>query len=599
MSAVRIEDYALIGDGRSAALVARDGSIDWLCWPDFDSPPCFAALVGTPANGRLRIAPYEPPASVTRRYLPGTAILETTFDTSTGCVRVLDWMSWAARDPCLIRSVRGERGTVTLDVDLGVRFDYGRALPWCQRVGRRWRMMTGGDAMWVDSDVRLDVRADRLVGTQRIAAGERAQLCISYARSYDGPPAVPDAYASLGDTHAFWRDWSACNAAQGPYRDAIERALITVKLLSSVRAGGIVAAPTSSLPERLGGARNWDYRFCWLRDASFTLRAFARCGYRAEAARWRDWLVRAIADHPAQLRVLYGADGSRRTDEWQAAHLAGYEGAQPVRFGNAAAGQLQLDVYGEVLGALYHARRHGLPPDDDAWLLERRLLEHLATIWREPDEGIWEVRSGRHRFTSSKVMVWAAIESASNSACAFGHRAPLDAWRRWADEVRADVLAHGYHARLGRFVDRYDGDGLDASLLLIPLTGMLDASDPRVAATVAAIERELLVDGLPLRYRSSHFADGCEGDEGAFVAAGFWLAQVYGMQRRDADARALFERLLALRNDVGLLAEEYDVDARRMCGNFSFTLAHVGLVNAALALQRDEGDDGSGSGDRR
>ncbi|AOK06109.1 glycoside hydrolase [Burkholderia latens] len=588
---MRIEDHALIGDGRSAALVALDGSIDWLCWPDFDSPPCFAALVGTPDNGCFRIAPHEPAARATRRYLPGTAVLETRFETASGCIVVTDWMSWNAPDPCLIRSVSGERGTVDIDVDLGVRFDYGSALPWCRRLGRRWRMMTGGDAMWLDTDAKLDVRSDRLVGTHQVAAGARVDFCISYARSFDQPPAVPDPHASLRDTHAFWRVWSDCNAARGPYRDAIERALITVRLLSSVRTGGIVAAPTSSLPERFGGERNWDYRFCWLRDASFTLRALVRCGYRDEAAKWRDWLVRAIADHPSQLQVLYAADGGRRAAEWRAEHLAGYEGARPVRFGNAAANQLQLDVYGEVLGALYQARRHGLPPDDDAWMLERRLLEHLATIWREPDEGIWEVRSGRHRFTSSKVMVWTAVESAYRSAQTFGHHAPLDVWRRWADAVRADVLARGYHAKLGRFVDRYDGDGLDVSLLLIPLTGMLDASDPRVVATVAAIERELMEDGLPFRYRPQHFADGCEGDEGAFVAAGFWLTQVYRMQGRDDDAHAQFERLLRLRNDVGLLAEEYDLHARRMCGNFPFTLAHVGLVNAALALQGDGRDD--------
>lgn len=591
VSAMRIEDYAIVGDGRSAALVARDGSIDWLCWPDFDSPPCFAALVGTPENGRFRLAPREASTHARRRYLPGTAILETTFDTPSGCVVVIDWMSWAAPDPCLIRSVRGERGTVALDIDLGVRFDYGRALPWCRRFGRRWRMMTGGDAMWLDTDARLDVRGDRLVGTTRIAAGEQVDFCISYARSYDRPPAVPDAYASLRDTHAFWRAWSASGAPDGPYRDATERALITVKLLSSVHTGGIVAAPTSSLPECLGGSRNWDYRFCWLRDASFTLRALVRCGYRDEAARWRDWLVRAIADHPSQLQVLYAADGGRRADEWEAAHLAGYEGARPVRFGNAAAEQQQLDVYGEVLAALYQARRHGLPPDDDAWTLERRLIEHLATIWREPDEGIWEVRSGRHPFTSSKVMVWAAVESAYRSARAFGHHAPFDVWRRWADTVRAEVLQHGYHAQLGRFTDRFDGDGLDISLLLIPLTGMLDARDPHVVATVAAIERELIEDGLPFRYRPPRFADGCEGEEGAFLAAGFWLAQVYRMQGRDDDAHALFERLLDLRNDVGLLSEEYDVKARRMCGNFPFTLAQVGLVNTALAL-RGDGRDG-------
>ncbi|ESS36805.1 trehalase [Burkholderia cenocepacia] len=591
MSAMRIEDYALVGDGRSAALVARDGSIDWLCWPDFDSPPCFAALVGTPDNGRFRIAPREHDARTTRRYLPRTAILETTFETSSGCISITDWMSWNVRDPCLIRSVRGERGTVDVDIDLGVRFDYGSALPWCRRLGRRWRMMTGGDAMWLDTDARLDVQSDRLVGTRRIAAGERVEFCISYARSFDPAPAVPDPYASLHDTQAFWRGWSDCNAAKGPHRDAIERALITVKLLSSVRTGGIVAAPTSSLPERFGGKRNWDYRFCWLRDASFTLRALVRCGYRDEAARWRDWLVRAIADHPSQLQVLYAADGGRRAAEWEAVHLAGYEGAKPVRFGNAAADQLQLDVYGEVLGALYQARRHGLPPDDDAWTLERRLLEHLATIWREPDEGIWEVRSGRHPFTSSKVMVWVAVESAYRSARAFGHHAPLDVWRRWADAVRAEVLGHGYHAQWSRFVDRFDGDGIDVSLLLIPLTGMLDASDPRVVATVAAIERELMNDGLPFRYRPPRFVDGCEGDEGAFLPAGFWLVQVYRMQGRDDDAHALFERLLGLRNEVGLLSEEYDVTARRLCGNFPFTLAQVGLVNAALALQGDGRDD--------
>lgn len=491
--------------------------------------------------------------------------------------------------------MRGERGAVTLDVDLAVRFDCGRALPWCTRLGRRWRLLTGGHAVWVDSMADLSCRRDRLVGTQRVAAGDRIDFCISHARSYEPPPPVPDPYAALHATHAFWRGWSARNTARGPYRGPIERALVTVKLLSSVRTGGIVAAPTSSLPEEFGGARNWDYRYCWLRDASFTLRALVRCGYRDEAARWRDWLVRAIADHPSQLQVLYAADGGRRADEWIAGHLAGYEGARPVRFGNAAAQQQQLDVYGEVLGALYQARLHGLPPDEDAWTLELRLLEHLGTIWREPDEGIWEVRSGRSQFTSSKVMVWAAVESACRSARAFGQRAPLDAWRRWADEIRADVLAHGYDAQLGRFVERYGGEGLDASLLLIPLTGFLDASDPRVAATVAALEAELLDDGLLRRYRPARFVDGCPGGEGAFVAASFWLAKVRWMQGRRRDARVLFERLLALRNDVGLLAEEYDTRAARMCGNFPFMLAQVALVNVALALS-GEGRDDFGAG---
>ncbi|KUZ81472.1 glycoside hydrolase [Burkholderia ubonensis] len=593
---MRIEDYALIGDGRSAALVGCDGSVDWLCWPDFDSDPCFAALVGTPDNGRFRLTPRERVARMTRRYLPGTAILETTFDTASGRIVLCDWMCWAASAPCMVRSVRGERGALTLDVDLAVRFDCGRALPWCTRLGRRWRMLTGGHAVWVDSMADLSCRHDRLVGTQRVAAGDRIDFCLSYARSYEPPPPVPDPYAALHATHAFWRGWSARNTARGPYRDPIERALVTVKLLSSVRTGGIVAAPTSSLPEDFGGARNWDYRYCWLRDASFTLRALVRCGYRDEAARWRDWLVRAIADHPSQLQVLYAADGGRRADEWIAGHLAGYEGARPVRFGNAAAQQQQLDVYGEVLSALYQARLHGLPPDEDAWTLELRLLEHLSTIWREPDEGFWEVRSGRSQFTSSKVMVWAAVESACRSAHAFGQRAPLDAWRRWADEIRADVLAHGYDAQLGRFVERYGGEGLDASLLLIPLTGFLDASDPRVAATVAALEAELLDDGLLRRYRPARFVDGCPGDEGAFVAASFWLAKVRWMQGRRRDARVLFERLVALRNDVGLLAEEYDTRAARMCGNFPFMLAQVALVNVALALSgagRDDVDVGA------
>lgn len=588
---MRIEDYALIGDGRSAALVGRDGSIDWLCWPDFDSAPCFAALLGTADNGRFRLAPRERIVSVTRRYLPGTAILETTFDTVSGRIVLCDWMTWAAPEPCVVRSVRGERGTVMLEIDFAVRFDYGRALPWCRRLDGRWHMLTGGRAIWLDTVAGLSPEHDRLVGASRIAAGERIDFCVSAERSYDPPPPVPDPNASLRATQAFWRDWSARNTASGPYRDAIERALVTVKLLSSLRTGGIVAAPTSSLPEQLGGNRNWDYRFCWLRDASFTLRALVRCGYRDEAARWRDWLVRAIADHPAQLQVLYTVDGDRRADEWMAHHLAGYEGARPVRFGNAATDQLQLDVYGEVLGALYQARRHGLPPDSETWALEVRLLAHLRTIWREPDEGMWEVRSGPSPFTSSKVMVWAAIESAYRSARVFGHRAPLGAWRRWADAVHADVLAHGYDATLGRFVDRYGGDGLDASLLLLPLTGFLDAADPRVAATIAALEAELLDDGLLLRYRPARFVDGCPGDEGTFVTAGFALAMVRRMQGRTREARALFERLLALRNDVGLLAEEYDVRAARMCGNFPFMLAHVALVNVALALSERRRDD--------
>ncbi|SAL77530.1 glycoside hydrolase family 15 protein [Caballeronia telluris] len=585
--AARIEDYALLGDGRSAALVDRHGSIDWLCWPSFDSDTCFAALLGDPGNGRWRLAPREAILSAKRCYYGQGLVLETTLTTGSGIVILTDWMVWGATPPILARRVRCEGAPVLIECELIVRFDYGRAVPWSKKSGTRVQLMAGPQTLWLDSSAELSCVGNDVRMSFTLAPGEERTFSLTCVPSTSPAPAVPDMDAALDGTATFWAGWSARSMATGPYANAIQRSLVTLKALSSLDSGGVIAAPTSSLPETIGGQRNWDYRFCWLRDASFTLKALLAGGYHDEAARWRDWLVRAVGGDPAQVQIMYALNGARRVDEWECPWLPGYERSTPVRFGNAAVGQLQLDVYGEVLNALYICRRAGLPPDDDAWLLEQGLVGHLGKVWREPDDGIWEVRSGRKPFTLSKIMAWVAVDRAVRSAQEFNKQGPIEDWQRLAKRIRHDVLEHGFNRKLNSFTQSYGGDTLDASLLLIPLTGFLRADDPRVNGTVDAIERGLVEDGLVLRYRIEATNDDSATEEGAFLACSFWLAHVQRLQGRGSAARTLFERLLELRNDVGLLPEEYDFRKRRLCGNFPQAFSHVALVNAGMAMSSE------------
>ncbi|WP_200822126.1 glycoside hydrolase family 15 protein, partial [Caballeronia arvi] len=563
---MRIEDYALIGDGRSAALVSRHGSIDWLCWPAFDADTCFAALLGDDRHGVWRLTPCEQIQHASRRYIEEGLILETTLVTARGKLILTDWMDWTAVVPVLARQARCEGGTVEVECALSVRFDYGRAVPWLRRMGERTHFVAGAHTLWFDgaseaSDEGNDVRFRFMM-----QPGERRAFSLACCGSCEPAPAVPDLGPALEHTLAFWKSWTLQCKAGGLYREAIQRSLVVLKALSDRDTGAIVAAPTSSLPEAFGGERNWDYRFCWLRDASFTLLALVNGGYRDEAANWRDWVVRAIGGDPAQLQIMYALDGSRHVDEWECDWLPGYERATPVRFGNGAVSQRQLDIYGEVLNALYQCRRAGLAPDEDAWRLERGLIEHLGHVWEKPDKGIWEIRDQPRQLTLSKVMVWVAIDRALRSAREHGHDAPEKAWQRFASQVRDEVMKRGFNAKLGSFTQTYDGEELDASLLLIPLTGFLPANDPHVMGTVRAIERQLLENGLLKRYRTAN--DGIDDEEGAFLACSFWLAHVRHLQGRESEARELFEHLLTLCNDVGLLSEEYDTKAKRQCGNF-------------------------------
>ncbi len=583
-----IEDYALIGDCRSAALVSRQGSIDWLCWPRFDSPACLAALLGRPEHGRWRIAPQAACAAISRRYLPDTMIVETLFDTGDGSVALIDFMAIGADAPSVIRIVEGRRGSVAMRLDLALRFDYGLSIPWVTQLADRSgvQAVAGPDMAVLRTAVALRGQAFTTVADFTVAAGERVAFTLTHGPSQLPPPAAPDAEAALVATEAHWTQWSARAAYRGPWRDAVQRSLLTLKALTYAPTGGIVAAATTSLPEQLGGERNWDYRFCWLRDATFTLLAMLHAGYQDEARAWGDWLRRAVAGSPAQIQTMYGIGGERRLVEWTVANLPGYQGAAPVRVGNAASEQLQLDVYGELMDALYHAAHTGLVPPDSAWQLQRLLVLHLEKIWRQPDEGIWEVRGGRRHFTFSKVMAWVAVDRAIRTAEEFDLHGPLDAWRKLRDAIQTSVLDNGIDPERNCFVQSYGSKSLDASLLLIPLVGFLPPEDPRIAATVAAIEKDLMQDGLVLRYRTHEGVDGLPPGEGLFLACSFWLADNLVLLGRIDEARALFERLLGLANDVGLLAEEYDVGAKRLVGNFPQAFSHLALIDTALNLTR-------------
>jgi GH15 family glucan-1,4-alpha-glucosidase len=593
MPHARIEDYALIGDCQSAALVGRDGSIDWLCWPRFDSPACFAALLGTAQNGRWKISPAGPQArdvKVGRRYRPDTLILETEFETGDGAVTVTDFMPIRHVQPDLVRMVRGRRGRVAMEMELILRFDYGASVPWVTRFedGRGIRAVSGPDKTVLCSPVPLDNRDMKTRAQFEVGEGETLSFVLTHAPSHlDAPPPV-DAHEALAGTERFWREWAGRSKVTGPWAGQVRRSLITLKALTYAPTGGIVAAPTTSLPERIGGVRNWDYRCCWLRDATLTLQAFMYSGLYEEARAWREWLVRAVAGSPDQMQILYGIAGERRLPEWDLGWLPGYENSRPVRVGNAAAAQVQLDVYGEVMDALYQACKVGLARDDIAWGLQGALLAHLEKVWVQPDEGIWEVRGPPRHFTYSKIMAWVAFDRAVKMVEGLGVRGPVEHWRELRDRIHRDTCEGGYSPRRRAFVQSYGAEELDASLLLIPTTGFLPANDPRVLSTVEAIQRELTVDGLVQRYLNYPALDGLPAGEGVFLACSFWLADNLCLQGRWDEARELFERLLGLSNDVGLLAEEYDPVARRFLGNFPQAFSHVALVNTALNLGEEK-----------
>ncbi len=587
-----IEDYAVIGNCEATALVGRNGSIDWLGLPRFDSAACFAALLGTPDNGRWQIAPVGAEPRVTRRYRDGSLVLETRFETDDGAVVVIDCMGRRDVGSDVVRLVRGERGRVKMRSELVIRFEYGWVVPWVRRHEDGAMTATAGpDQLTLRTTAAMHGENMRTVAEFIVGEGQEVPFVLTWSLSYHPTPPNADARDTIREATEGWAKWAKAFKPEGSgeWAEAVLRSVVTLRALSHRETGGIVAAATTSLPEQLGGPRNWDYRFCWLRDATITLYALMNSGFTEEARLWRHWLLRAIAGAPDQMQIMYGVAGERRLTEYEIPWLKGYEGAGPVRIGNAASDQLQLDVYGEVLDALYQARRMGLAESGAGWALERTLIEHLETIWEQPDDGIWEVRGGRKQFTYSKAMVWVAFDRGVRSIEEFGLEGPLDRWRELRERVHQQVCEKGFDRKLNSFVQYYGSTELDASLLLLSQVGFMAADDPRIVGTVAAIERELLKDGFVARYDTSAGTDGLAGSEGAFLACSFWLADNYVLQGRDQEARALFERLLALRNDVGLLAEEYDPKAKRQVGNFPQAFSHVALINTAHNLSREVG----------
>jgi GH15 family glucan-1,4-alpha-glucosidase len=580
-----IEDYAIVGDCETAALVGRDGSIDWLCWPRFDSDACFAALLGAPEHGRWLIAPEDGATRITRRYRPNTLILETRFENAEGAATLVDFMPGHQTGSSIVRLIIGERGSVAMRTELVIRFGYGATVPWMMRLGDGTRRAVAGpDMVLLRTAVPLRGEDLKTLGEFTVNAGETVPFTLTYAPSHLPPPTAENPLDQLRATEQFWLDWAAKCKVSGPWADAVNRSLITLKALTYARTGGIVAAPTTSLPEHIGGPRNWDYRFCWLRDATLTLLALMNAGYLEEAKAWREWLSRAVAGSPDRLQIMYGIAGERRLTEWEVSWLPGYRKSSPVRIGNAAHTQLQLDVYGELMDALHHARLGGLASSKSGWSLQRAVLKHLEGVWPRMDEGIWEVRSGARHFTFSKVMAWVAFDRAIKSAEVFNLEGPLDRWRQLRREIHDEVCSRGFDPELGSFVRSYGSRDLDASLLLLPTVGFLPPSDPRVRGTIDAIERKLLVDGLVRRYDTAESEDGLPSDEGIFLACSFWLVDAYVLLGRKDDARRLFERLLTIRNDVGLLSEEYDPRTGRLLGNFPQALSHIALVNSAFNL---------------
>jgi GH15 family glucan-1,4-alpha-glucosidase len=583
-----IEKYALVGDCHTAALVGNDGSIDWACFPRFDSGACFAALLGGPQHGRWLLAPSTALRSVRRQYRDGSLILETYFDTDAGCVRVIDFMPLSNRRWDIVRIVEGVSGRVGMRMELTVRFDYGCIVPWVRKSGELLLFTAGPDTLELAASVATAGENLNTVAEFSVSAGERESFVLNYRVSHAATQATISAEEALAETERLWQEWSSRCTYHGRWRDVVIRSLLTLKALTYKPTGGLIAAPTTSLPEYIGGVRNWDYRYCWLRDATFALNALLLAGYYDEAAAWREWLLRAVAGAPDDLQILYSVTGVRRLDEQEIPWLPGYEGSAPVRCGNAAAKQFQLDVYGEVMDTLHLARAAGLPPEAEAWNVQVALLKFLESHWEQPDEGLWEIRGPRRQFTHSKVMAWVAFDRAIKDAEQDGLSGPVERWRQLREIIHAQVCERGFDPHGNCFVQSYDSTFLDASLLLIPQVGFLPADDPRVLGTIAAIERRLLVDGLVMRYSTATQVDALPAGEGAFLPCSFWLADNYILAGRREQGEALFERLLKLSNDVGLFAEEYAVRDARMLGNFPQALTHMALVNTARLLSMPE-----------
>jgi len=591
---IKLEDYALIGDCETAALVSRGGSIDWLCWPRFDSAACFAALLGGPQNGRWRLAPKGEGWTSRRAYRKDTLVLETEFSTATGKVAVVDFMPTRAEQCDLVRLVFGRSGRVAMEMELALRFDYGSTVPWVTRLHETHgiRAIAGPDLVALRTTVATHGEDLKTVARFEVGEGDVVPFVLAHQASHLGLPKAIDPMHALRETESYWREWNSRCTLGGEWQDAVRRSLITLKALTYAPTGGIIAAPTTSLPEQIGGVRNWDYRYCWLRDATFTLYALLVGGYTDEAAKWRNWLLRAVAGDPADLQIMYGPAGERRLRELELPWLPGYEGSVPVRIGNAASGQRQLDIYGEVMDAMHLALRSGVEVDPAAWELQKVLMDCLENVWEEPDEGIWEVRGPRRQFTHSKVMAWVAFDRAIQTAQEFTHDGPIERWREVRDRIHRQVCERGFNKERNTFTQFYGSEDVDASLLLLSLVGFLEPDDPRMLGTVAAIERDLMRDGFLMRYpmhEGTQKVDGLPPGEGVFLPCTCWLADNYALQGRHDEARAIFTRLAGLTNDLGLISEEYDHRARRLLGNFPQAFTHVSLVNTARNLTARHG----------
>ncbi|MEX5213261.1 MAG: glycoside hydrolase family 15 protein [Nitrospiraceae bacterium] len=584
--ASRIEDYALIGDTHTAALVGRDGSIDWYCAPRFDSAACFAALLGTKDNGRWLLAPKDEVQGVRRRYREGTLILETEYRTEGGTAIVIDWMPPHDTNIDLIRSVVGIKGQVRMTMELIIRFDYGWVVPWVRRRDGLLEALAGPDALDLRTDVKLEGKGFATVAEFTVTEGQEVPFVLTWRPSHGQPPEPIDVRRALAETEIWWRNWSDRCTYQGPWREAVLRSLITLKALTYAPTGGIVAAVTTSLPEWIGGVRNWDYRYCWVRDATFTLYALLLAGYHEEALAWREWLLRATAGNPSELQIMYGLSGERRLLEYNLDWLPGYEGSVPVRVGNAASKQFQLDVYGEIMDAAHIGRRSGIEPHEIGWAFQQHLMEFLESAWERPDEGIWEVRGPRRHFTHSKVMAWVGVDRGIKAIERFGRSGPADRWKALRHRIHEQVCCEGYDSAHGAFMQYYGAQQVDASALMIPLVGFLPATDPRVIGTVKKIEQDLVDHGFVKRYEPQPSVDGLPLGEGAFLTCTFWLADNLALMGQQERACEVFNRLLDIRNDVGLLAEEYDPASRRQLGNFPQALSHISLINTAYNLTR-------------
>ncbi len=586
--ASKIEDYALIGDCETAALVSREGSIDWLCWPDFSSGACFAALLGSQKHGYWRICPASAGWKSSRKYRDHTLILETTFETAHGTVRLIDFMPIRERNSDVVRVVEGIRGKMSLSMALSLRFDYGRTVPWVTAIHGGIRAVAGPSVTILHASVPVHGENLHTVAKFTVGKGDRVWFTLTYGESFKPDPRPIDPEQALKDTEEFWKRWASHLKYEGRYIDAVERSLITLKAMTFRPTGGQVAAITTSLPEAIGGARNWDYRYCWLRDTTFTLLAMTTAGYFEEATSWQDWLIRAVAGSPDQVQIMYGLKGERQLAEWEADWLPGYENSRPVRVGNAAASQVQLDIYGELLDTFFHAL-HGMGRHtSNNFRVLMLLLKHLETTWQLPDEGIWETRGGPQQFTYSKVMAWVAFDRAILIAKKLGSDAPIAKWQKLRDTIHDQICRKAFNKEKNSFVQSYGSRQLDASLLLMPIVGFLPAADPRMRGTIEAIERDLMPGGFVLRYDTSKVRDGLPPGEGVFLACSFWMVSCLKAIGRIGDARRLFDRLLALRNDVGLLSEEYDVGRKRLVGNFPQAFSHISLVNAAFDLEHED-----------